>query len=393
MGNVNIEHVSKRFADVTAVDDVSIDVTDGEFVTLVGPSGSGKSTTLEMVAGLTTPSDGTITIAGNDVTNKPPKDRDIAMVFQNIALFPHMDVHDNISFGLRLRDYAKDDIDQRVNEAARILQIEELLHRMPDELSGGQRQRVAIGRAIVRKPAAFLMDEPLANLDAKLRTHMRTELQRLHKQLETTIIYVTHDQAEAMTMSDRIAILDGGELQQIAPPLVCYDQPANLFVAGFIGSPSMNQFDGTLTADGVETEHFSLEFDPAQVEGLSTGDRVVVGIRPEDVYRRHGDATPPWTSRPIPTRVDVREPMGDEIFVYLLFGDETAETTTTTGDQEEQLLMSIEPDADIEGDAVDVVFDLSKIHIFDGTSGDAVVHGIVEMVEEQSPPQSTESDA
>ena len=202
MGDVTLEHVTKQYDDVTAVDDMNVEINDGEFICLVGPSGCGKSTTMEMIAGLTIPTEGKVSIAGYDVTNLPPKDRGIAMVFQNIALFPHMDVYDNISFGLRLRDYDKEEIDRRV-------------------------------------PEVFLMDEPLANLDAKLRVHMRTELQRLHKELDTTIIYVTHDQAEAMTMSDRIAVIDSGQLQQIDPPLVCYNEPANLFVAGFIGSPSM----------------------------------------------------------------------------------------------------------------------------------------------------------
>src|SRR6056297_3249899 len=196
------------------------------------------------------------------------------MVFQNIALFPHMDVYDNISFGLRLRDYPKEEIDRRVDRAVEIVQLEGMMERMPDEMSGGQRQRVAIARAIVREPEVFLMDEPLANLDAKLRVHMRTELQRLHKELDTTIIYVTHDQAEAMTMSDRIAIIDGGELQQIDPPLVCYNEPANLFVAGFIGSPSMNFVEGTVGADAIETKNFSLGFDPSSVDGLGVGDEV-----------------------------------------------------------------------------------------------------------------------
>jgi multiple sugar transport system ATP-binding protein len=260
MARLKLEHVTKRYEDVTAVDDMNLDIDDGEFVCLVGPSGCGKSTTMEMVAGLTTPSEGTVTIGDRDVTNLPPKDRGVAMVFQNIALFPHMDVYDNISFGLRLRDYPREEIDRRVEHAADIVQLEGMLDRMPDEMSGGQRQRVAIARAIVREPDVFLMDEPLANLDAKLRVHMRTELQRLHKELDTTIIYVTHDQAEAMTMADRIAVLDAGKLQQIDPPLVCYNEPANLFVAGFIGSPSMNFVEGIVTETGLESEYF----DPAR---------------------------------------------------------------------------------------------------------------------------------
>src|SRR6056297_1130300 len=282
MGDVKLEHVTKRYADVTAVDDMNLDISDGEFVTLVGPSGCGKSTTLETIAGLTIPTEGTITIADREVTNLPPKDRGIAMVFQNIALFPHMDVYDNISFGLRLRDYPQDEIDRRVERAADIVQLEGMLGRMPEEMSGGQRQRVAIARAIVREPDVFLMDEPLANLDAKLKVHMRTELQRLHKELDTTIIYVTHDQEEAMTLSDRIAVIDGGDLQQFAPPLTCYNEPDNLFVAGFIGSPSMNFVEGTVGDGGFESEHVDVEFDVAPM-AVGQGDTVTLGIRPEDV--------------------------------------------------------------------------------------------------------------
>jgi len=392
MGRVTIENLAKRYADETAVEDVNIEIEDGEFVTLVGPSGSGKSTTLQIVAGLTTPTAGEIWIGDREVTDLPPKDRDIAMVFQNIALFPHMDVYDNVSFGLRLRDYPKAEIDERVQNAVRILQIEELLDRMPEELSGGQRQRVAIGRAIVREPAVFLMDEPLANLDAKLRIHMRTELQRLHRQLGTTIIYVTHDQAEAMTMSDRIAILNQGRLQQIAPPLTCYNEPANTFVASFIGSPSMNRFEGELTAAGVDAEHFDLEFDTSQVEGASAGDRVTVGVRPEDVSRAGSGAAPPWSSRPLPATVDVTEPMGDEIFVYLRFV--ASEAGTVEGeDTSDQLLMSVAPDAEVAPEeSVDVVLDLSKVHLFETDSGAALVHGIADGAGQETAADRSDAD-
>jgi len=384
MGNVTLEHVTKRYADVTAVDDMNLDIADGEFVTLVGPSGCGKSTTLETMAGLTIPSEGTITIAGEDVTTRPPKDRDIAMVFQNIALFPHMDVHDNMSFGLRLRDFPGEEIDRRVERAAEILQIEDLVDRMPDELSGGQRQRVAIGRAIVREPAVFLMDEPLANLDAKLRVHMRTELQRLHKELDTTIIYVTHDQAEAMTMSDRIAVMNEGHLQQIAPPLVCYDQPANLFVAGFIGSPSMNFVEGRVESGEIATPGFDIAFDPGQVPELVAGDDVTVGVRPEDVYPAENAGELANPTRPIRARTDVLEPMGDQIFVYLVLRGEDAsdaEAATTEAASArgaDELLMSVEPDSDLAGDEdIEVVLDRRKIHVFDTETGDAVCHDIL----------------
>ncbi|SFG40318.1 multiple sugar transport system ATP-binding protein [Halopelagius inordinatus] len=377
MGEVKLEHVTKRYADVTAVDDMNVEIRDNEFVCLVGPSGCGKSTTMEMIAGLTKPTEGKVFIAGHDVTNLPPKDRGIAMVFQNIALFPHMDVYDNISFGLRLRDFEKEEIDRRVERASDIVQLEGMLDRMPDEMSGGQRQRVAIARAIVRNPEVFLMDEPLANLDAKLRVHMRTELQRLHKELDTTIIYVTHDQAEAMTMSDRIAVIDSGELQQIDPPLTCYNEPKNLFVAGFIGSPAMNFVDGEVRENGFHGENVEVEFDPAD-HGLSVGDEVTLGIRPEDVYlTRDSEISTP--TRVIDAKTDVLEPMGDEIFVYLLLDEEAGtDLDDMAGDAfAGQLLMSVDPDSDIEEDEdVDVVLDRSRVHLFDTNSGEAIVHGI-----------------
>ncbi|MBO4248272.1 ABC transporter ATP-binding protein [Halomicrobium sp. IBSBa] len=392
MASLKLEHVTKRYEDVTAVDDMNLDIEDGEFVCLVGPSGCGKSTTMETIAGLTIPTEGKVFIGDRDVTNLPPKDRGIAMVFQNIALFPHMDVYDNISFGLRLRDYPKEEIDRRVERAADIVQLEGMLERMPDEMSGGQRQRVAIARAIVREPDVFLMDEPLANLDAKLRVHMRTELQRLHKELDTTIIYVTHDQAEAMTMSDRIAVLDTGELQQIDPPLVCYNEPTNLFVAGFIGSPSMNFVNGSVGADAIETPNFSIEFDPARVDGLAPGDDVTVGVRPEDVYPvpEADDVVHPTAA--IQARSDVLEPMGDEIFAYLLLGDgETSMSQEAATD--DQLLMSIEPDSDLQEDeTVSVVLDRRKIHLFDDTTGDAIAHGIVDVTGDGSAGTRAESD-
>jgi multiple sugar transport system ATP-binding protein len=379
MGEVKLEHVTKQYDDVTAVDDMNIQIRDGEFVCLVGPSGCGKSTTMEMVAGLTIPTEGEVYIGGREVTNLPPKDRGIAMVFQNIALFPHMDVYDNISFGLRLRNYEKEEIDRRVDRAADIVQLEGMLDRMPEEMSGGQRQRVAIARAIVRNPDVFLMDEPLANLDAKLRVHMRTELQRLHKELDTTIIYVTHDQAEAMTMSDRIAVIDSGQLQQIDPPLTCYNEPANLFVAGFIGSPSMNFLDGEVSENGFTSDNVDVEFDPADV-GVSPGDRVTLGVRPEDVYpvQTAGNVGNP-TAR-IDAITDVLEPMGDEIFVYLLLSEEAETTLDDVEGGSGQLLMSVDPDSDIaEDEEMDVVLDRSRVHLFDTETGEAIQHGLVSM--------------
>ncbi|MFC7080418.1 ABC transporter ATP-binding protein [Halorussus caseinilyticus] len=394
MGKVILDGVTKRYADVTAVDDMNLEIEDGEFVTLVGPSGCGKSTTLETIAGLTIPSEGTITIAERDVTNLPPKDRGIAMVFQNIALFPHMDVYDNISFGLRLRDYPKEEIDRRVERASDIVQLEGMLERMPDEMSGGQRQRVAIARAIVREPEVFLMDEPLANLDAKLRVHMRTELQRLHKELDTTIIYVTHDQAEAMTMSDRIAIIDGGELQQIAPPLTCYNEPANLFVAGFIGSPSMNFVEGEVTSGGLSTPDFDVAFDPGQLSGVAQGDHLTLGVRPEDVYLREASEGVANPTQPIPAQTDVLEPMGDEIFVYLLTGNASEPQIETDPEAEapqNQLLMSVDPSSDIEADQdVEVVLDRERVHLFDTETGDAISHSLEFAAAE---PSATETEA
>jgi multiple sugar transport system ATP-binding protein len=374
MARVRLEHVTKRYDDVTAVDDMNLDIADGEFVCLVGPSGCGKSTTMETVAGLTIPTEGKVWIGDREVTNLPPKDRGIAMVFQNIALFPHMDVYDNISFGLRLRNYDDEEIERRVERASDIVQLEGMLDRMPDEMSGGQRQRVAIARAIVRNPEVFLMDEPLANLDAKLRVHMRTELQRLHKELDTTILYVTHDQAEAMTMSDRIAVIDSGQLQQIDPPLVCYNQPANLFVAGFIGSPSMNFVEGEVTEEGFRSKNFGIEFDPAQV-GVSPGDSVTLGVRPEDVYPIQNATGLSDKSEEIDATTDVLEPMGDEIFVYLMLSEDAE--TDMSGVTQDQLLMSVDPDSEIQEEQdLDVILDRSRVHLFDSETGEAIVHGL-----------------
>ena len=377
MAKVTLEGVTKRYDDVVAVDDMNLEIPDGEFVTLVGPSGCGKSTTMETVAGLTMPTEGTVHIGEREVTNLPPKDRGIAMVFQNIALFPHMDVYDNISFGLRLRSFDEDEMDRRVENAAEIVQMQGMLDRMPSEMSGGQRQRVAIARALVREPDVFFMDEPLANLDAKLRVHMRTELQRIHRELDTTIIYVTHDQAEAMTMSDRIAVIDGGQLQQIDPPLVCYNEPDNLFVAGFIGSPSMNFVEGTVGANGFESDHVDVEFDAGPMD-LGEGDAVTLGIRPEDIYPADEAGSVSNPTSEIETTVDVLEPMGDEIFVYLLL-TEDAETDLEDPEAGDQLQMSVDPASDIEaGDTVTVVLDREKVHLFDTDSGAALEHGLIQ---------------
>ncbi|MCL9812474.1 ABC transporter ATP-binding protein [Natranaeroarchaeum aerophilus] len=374
MANVKLENITKRYEDVTAVDNMNLDVEHGEFITLVGPSGCGKSTTMETIAGLTLPTEGTIEIGGRDVTNLPPKDRGISMVFQNIALFPHMDVYDNISFGLRLRKYDQEEVDRRVEEAADIVQLEGMMDRMPSEMSGGQRQRVAIARAIVRDPDVFLMDEPLANLDAELKVHMRTQLQRLHKKLDTTIIYVTHDQAQAMTMSNRIAVIDAGELQQVAAPLECYNNPNNLFVAGFIGSPAMNFENGEITEDGFTSKHITVDFDPA-AHGVDVGQQVTLGVRPEDVHLERDQSSAAAATRTFNVVTDVLEPMGDELFVYLLMARDVEASAEGRG--EGQLLMNLGPDEDIDEDQdISVVFDREKIHLFDTNTGDAIVHGL-----------------
>ncbi len=325
MASVTYEHVTKRFGDVVAVSDLDITIKDKEFLVFVGPSGCGKSTSLRMLAGLESISEGEIFIGERLVNDVPPKDRDIAMVFQSYALYPHMSVYDNMAFGLKLRNTPRDEIESRVHYAAAELGIEELLERKPRALSGGQRQRVAVGRAIVREPAVFLMDEPLSNLDAKLRVEARAMIQRLHQRLETTFIYVTHDQTEAMTMGSRIAVLKDGLLQQIDTPQTLYDQPGNVFVAGFIGSPSMNFFDSTLVQQNgdvyVDTGAFRVRA-PDKYRaawGGAPSERVVLGVRPEDIH--DPDYVPPGiTPVRVDAAVDVTELMGNEVFVYLKSG-------------------------------------------------------------------------
>jgi len=377
MATIELEHIGKEYGNDIAIEDLNLDIRDGEFVTLVGPSGCGKSTTIETIAGLTKPTSGTVSIGNRDVTKLPPKDREIAMVFQNIALFPHKDVYDNISFGLQLRKFDEGEIDKRVEKAADTVQLNGMLDRMPSEMSGGQRQRVAIARAIVRQPDAFLRDEPLANLDAELRVHMRTQLQRIHDELDTTIVYVTHDQAQAMTMSDRIAVIDDGDLQQFAPPLACYNEPANLFVAGFIGSPAMNFIEGILTTDGFESDagYVDVDFDPSMVDA-AVGQEVVLGVRPEHVLP-NDTATGDVTAR-IDTYTDVTEPMGKEIFVYLVT-DQSATVDMEDPGASGQLLMSVGPAADVgEDEPLSVVFDKSNLHLFDADSETALAHGLSE---------------
>ena len=360
MAEVVFRNLSKRFKSVVALDDVSLTVQDSEFLVLVGPSGCGKTTALRCLAGLEEPSSGDIYIGDRLVNDVSPKDRDIAMVFQNYALYPHMNVYDNMAFGLRLRKLPRQDIDRRVKEAATMLGLEGLLHRKPRELSGGQRQRVALARAIVREPKVFLMDEPLSNLDAKLRVQTRAELIKLHRKLGITTIYVTHDQTEAMTMGDRIAVLNNGRIQQVDSPLNLFNHPVNLFVAGFIGSPAMNFLHSQLESrDGavvVKADPLLLrlpEGQAAKVKGY-VGRPVILGIRPDDIYDR--SLNPPVAATEGNTAtlgVDVTEPMGSTVYAYLTAGSYS-------------LVADLEAETRAEdGQALEVVFDMNKVHLFD----------------------------
>ena len=360
MARVMYDHVTKQFGNVVAVNDMTIDVPDKEFLVFVGPSGCGKTTSLRLLAGLEELTEGNIYIADRLVNDVPPKDRDIAMVFQSYALYPHMSVYDNMAFGLKLRKTPKSEIERRVKQAAADLGIGELLDRKPKQLSGGQRQRVAVGRAIVRDPAVFLMDEPLSNLDAKLRVEARTMISKLHQRLETTFIYVTHDQIEAMTMGSRIAVMRDGVVQQIDSPQVLYDTPANMFVAGFIGSPSMNFFDVTLVGDAdemyVQSDTFKLRVpdDKAKMyaeEGY-TGKEVVFGVRPSDVFDPEYQA-PNIFAQSVKTKVDVTELMGNEIFLYLLTGNKS-------------FIARVDPRSKARvGDEIPIVLNMDHMHIFD----------------------------
>jgi multiple sugar transport system ATP-binding protein len=357
-----LRSVHKRFGDQVVVKDVNIEIADREFLVLVGPSGCGKTTTLRMIAGLEDISSGEIYIRDRLVNNVEPKDRDIAMVFQNYALYPHMNVYDNMAFGLKMRHVPKSEIDRRVKEAAEILGIAALLQRKPKEMSGGQRQRVALGRAIVRNPAAFLMDEPLSNLDAQLRVQTRTEIVKLHKRVETTVVYVTHDQVEAMTMGDRIVVMKDGEIQQIDTPKRLYDAPKNAFVASFIGSPSISFLQCRARTDGdrtlLESPNFSLTLPPAGRAALNgaglngSAHDLNLGVRPEDVRIAAGAQT-----GTIPAIVDVVEPLGPEQILYLLAGDQ-------------KLTARAPSDLDVRpGQKLEVALNLDRVHIFDSQTG------------------------
>lgn len=368
MANLQLKGVSKIYSgNIRAVYPTSVDVEDGEFVILVGPSGCGKSTLLRMIAGLETISEGEISIGGRVVNDVQAKDRDIAMVFQNYALYPHMTVYENMAFGLKMRKYPKPEIDRRVRQAAETLGLTSFLERRPKALSGGQRQRVAVGRAIVRQPKLFLFDEPLSNLDAKLRVSMRAELIKLHKLLAATMIYVTHDQVEAMSMGDRLIVLKDGVVQQIGAPLEIYNHPANQFVASFIGSPPMNFLEGTLAErDGAlfliasdlqvklpESKSVTLRHAPVGWRKL------VLGIRPEDIYERQL-YNRPVDGNAITTRVDFLEPLGNEVLATCALG-------------ERELIVRLSPRTGAQSDQpLDLVFDMDQAKFFDPSTGEAV---------------------
>jgi multiple sugar transport system ATP-binding protein len=362
MAEVTLRNVVKRYDNVEAVRSISLDIPDNEFVVLVGPSGCGKSTTLRMIAGLEELTSGDISIGGEVVNDLPPKDRDIAMVFQNYALYPHMSAFENMSFGLKLRKFSKDEIKKRVDNAARILDITELLERKPKALSGGQRQRVAMGRAIVRNPKVFLFDEPLSNLDAKLRVQMRTEIKRVHQMVKTTTVYVTHDQVEAMTLADRVVVMNGGAIEQIASPHDLYHHPKTRFVAGFIGSPAMNFIRCRVEQNGVGlrarlSDRISLPIPQTQTsrfQGL-TGKELIFGLRPEHITEpRRSDCD---QNCQFDTTLDVVEPMGMETMVYF----------TVDG---QEICGRVDPDsARGPGESMRLFADMNRMHLIDPQSG------------------------
>jgi multiple sugar transport system ATP-binding protein len=393
MAQVAFERVSKIYPDGTrAVNDINLEIRDGEFMVLVGPSGCGKTTALRMVAGLEEISEGALKIGDRIVNHVPSRDRDIAMVFQSYALYPHLSVYENIAFGLRLRKMSKQEIDERVNRAASVLGLQDYLKRKPRALSGGQRQRVAMGRAIVRQPAAFLMDEPLSNLDAKLRVQTRAEIAKLQSDLGVTTIYVTHDQIEAMTMGDRVAVMRKGELQQVDDPQTLYDRPVNLFVGGFIGSPAMNMLDATIKANGgltaaIGDQTIALGAETLQTHpGLSAydGKRVIIGIRPEDLEDAALASDAPADQR-LRGRLELREALGSEIMAHFAIKgahaetDETRELAEDAGAAEEQVGVR-EGEAVIvgrfgarsrvkQGETVEAAVDTRALHFFDPETG------------------------
>ena len=391
MAQIALEHITKRYSDgYEAVKDMNLEVADGEFMILVGPSGCGKSTALRMVAGLEDITDGELKIGGQVVNDKAPKDRDIVMVFQNYALYPHMTVRENMGFALKLAKTPQDEIDKKVGEAARILDLEQHLERKPANLSGGQRQRVAMGRAIVRNPSVFLMDEPLSNLDAKLRVQMRTEISRIQQRLETTTIYVTHDQTEALTLGDRIAVMRAGVLQQVGPPSELYGRPNNLFVAGFIGSPSMNFLPGELDGDSVKLPIGTVPIPDALRGRLQAGPGggrggVIVGLRPEDFEDATlvGDKSKGITFK---TKIDVLESMGSEFYAYFNLESEkvssreleelahdagAADLPTQEGSQVVARLEAASPVR--QGQEAELWFNSENLHMFDPETGKSLL--------------------
>ncbi len=364
MAGVTYDHVTKKFGEMVAVDDLNINVDDKEFLVLVGPSGCGKTTALRCLAGLEEITAGKIMIGDRVVNDVAPKDRDIAMVFQSYALYPHLSVFDNMAFGLKLRKVPRDEIKRRVEKAAGTLGITDLLNRKPRQLSGGQRQRVAVGRAIVREPKVFLFDEPLSNLDAKLRVQMRAEISKIHQQLQTTFIYVTHDQMEAMTMATRIAVINRGKLQQLDTPQNLYNFPTNLFVAGFIGSPAMNFFPAKIRKNGklvIDAGDFVVDVPAKKAKALEecVGKNVVFGIRPENIH--DGDFVPSnIQAAKVTAKVDVTELMGNEILLYLLIGKNT-------------FVARVDPRSKARvGNQTEMVFDMDKFHVFDAETERAI---------------------
>jgi multiple sugar transport system ATP-binding protein len=368
MAGLTLDHITKKYGEVTAVNDLNIQIRDQEFLVLVGPSGCGKSTALRMIAGLEEITAGDLYIGDRRVNDVAPKDRDIAMVFQSYALYPHMSVYDNMAFGLKLRKRPKQEIDRRVKEAAELLGLQNLLQRKPKQLSGGQRQRVALGRAIVREPQVFLMDEPLSNLDAKLRVETRAGLIKLHQRLLTTTVYVTHDQTEAMTMGHRIAVLRDGVLQQLDTPQTLYDRPANLFVAGFIGSPAMNFFPGQLTSDNggqdlfVQTSGLKLKVPETMRSRLSSsnGREIVFGVRPEHIHNK-AEVPNAESTRMASVNVSVVEPLGSEVYAYL---------SANGHEFIARMDASTQPRP---GETIDTVFDTEHLHVFDKETEQALV--------------------
>lgn len=366
MGNVTLHAVEKRFGSIEAVNETSLTIEDGELLAFVGPSGCGKTTTLRMIAGLEYPTEGQIHIGDTDVTGVEPRHRDIAMVFQDLALYPHKNVRENLGFGLSVRGIDSETIEQRVDETAKLLEISELLDRQPSDLSGGQKQRVALGRAIVRDPEVFLLDEPLSSLDAKLRDQMRSEILKLHQKLNATMIYVTHDQEVAMTLGDRIAVMDDGNLQQVAAPTEIYKRPVNTFVAKFIGSPDMNFFDATVNvterAVTLKMAAFNLTLNGSIAESWANldGQDVTLGIRPQDIYqptflqRSHRDG------EVVTATVDIVEELGVANDVHLSVDGVS-------------FIARLHQDADVTAkEQIDLVFDITKLHVFDSATGERI---------------------